>query len=263
MLFEKIKRRIVSLYQISRLLGFWLGLIVFLKYFFVKNKLIEVHIYGIKFPIYLRTKTSDIFAFKEVFVNKCYEQQLGLEPKVIIDAGANIGMTSIFYAAQYPNAKIIALECESSNFAILKKNVALYQNIMPLKKALWNKNTYLNIFDPHTYGNVTFQTREIGSTESIVDTQVESITVNEIMRQHNLEYVDILKVDIEGAEMEVFSVANTWIGNIGVIVIELHDRFKPGCSEAFYNATKQFEFEVRKEQNVVFKIRTPYKASVL
>jgi hypothetical protein len=53
----------------------------------------------------------------------------------------------------------------------------------------------------------------------------------------------VLKVDIEGAEREVFADPSAWIDRVGVIIVELHDRFRTGCSRAFYRATGGFDVE--------------------
>jgi hypothetical protein len=60
------------------------------------------------------------------------------------------------------------------------------------------------------------------------------------MRELNCSRIDLFKIDIEGAEKEVFE-SCTWQGRVGTIVIELHDRFKPGCSAAVKNALQGWQ----------------------
>jgi hypothetical protein len=71
------------------------------------------------------------------------------------------------------------------------------------------------------------------------------------MGKMNLEHIDILKIDIEGAEKEVFESSSIWIGKIGIIMTELHESLRPGCKKAFYDATKEFQPEVIKGQTVM------------
>jgi hypothetical protein len=54
--------------------------------------------------------------------------------------------------------------------------------------------------------------------------------------------IDILKLDIEGAEKEVFSNCDKWLGNVRILMIELHDHLKPGCSSIVYSALAKFNF---------------------
>jgi hypothetical protein len=70
------------------------------------------------------------------------------------------------------------------------------------------------------------------------------------MSKHDLSWVDLLKVDIEGAEKEVFSSPDEWIGSVSAIAIELHDRLKMGCSRSFYAAVTAFPIEQRRGENV-------------
>ena len=56
------------------------------------------------------------------------------------------------------------------------------------------------------------------------------------MRENSIDYIDLLKVDIEGAGKEVFDNCSAWIGRVGAIVVELHDRLKAGCSDSVHKA---------------------------
>ena len=65
--------------------------------------------------------------------------------------------------------------------------------------------------------------------------------------------MDLLKIDIEGAETEVFGDAcHRWLGGVSAIVIELHDWFRPGCAAAFYRAVSQYSFvQYQRGENVL------------
>jgi hypothetical protein len=79
---------------------------------------LQVTVSDIKYPFRVRLKTSDVKAFEQVIYEKEYEMALSRPPSVILDAGANIGLASIYFANRYPNAKIIAVEPEKSNFEL-------------------------------------------------------------------------------------------------------------------------------------------------
>ena len=215
---------------------------------------------GTKHPLYLRLKTSDLRIYGQVFVSREYEFELVRPPQVIVDAGANIGLASIYYAIRYPAAKVLALEPAYANFLMLEKNTAPYPNIFPIRAALWKENTRIELIDPG-YGYWGFQTidpldREMSQPAQILD-KVPALTVDRIMAEYGINYVDILKVDIEGSEREVFEQTPQWINQVGLIVIELHDRLRPGCSEAFFHATRGFEYEHRQGEKV-FRVRREY-----
>lgn len=86
-----------------------------------KPKEIVVSYHAVKYPIHLRLKTSDMLTFVHVFLRGEYDVEIAKTPTIIVDAGANIGLMSIFYANKYPDAKIISLEPDRSNFTLLKK----------------------------------------------------------------------------------------------------------------------------------------------
>lgn len=88
----------------------------------------------------LRRLTGDIFILFEVLMDQCYNiPDLMLAPDkvhVIIDCGANIGITSLFLAARYPNARIYSIEPNEENFELLRRNTANEPRIVPIHGAI-------------------------------------------------------------------------------------------------------------------------------
>lgn len=80
--------------------------------------------------------------FGEVITWNMYATRLHQSPRVIVDAGANIGLTAVYFANQFPAARILALEPESSNYALLCKNTAAYP-----QAALWSSTATLDLVD--------------------------------------------------------------------------------------------------------------------
>lgn len=88
-----------------------------------KNSIIRISIKNFNHKIYLRTQTSDIQTFSDLIIgshNHLDKIQLN-KPEIIVDAGANIGITTMIYARKFPKAHIYAIEPEASNYNILKK----------------------------------------------------------------------------------------------------------------------------------------------
>ncbi len=210
----------------------------------------EHHRNDCKHPINLRIPSSDISTFKQVYIDKEYNFQVEESPTVIIDAGANIGLASIYFANTYPDAKIIAIEPERNNFEILKINSAQYSNIFPLQAALWHKNEIITLVDPGL-GSWGFMTESQGdNSKNNACHPVDAITVDWIMNKYNLKKIDILKIDIEGAEKEVFSDTSSWMYKVDSLIVELHERMKPGCNRNFYSGTAGFDNEWHQGENV-------------
>ncbi len=214
--------------------------------------LLEINREGIKHPFHLRMPSSDVPTFHQIFIDEEYDFDVENEPEVIVDAGANIGLTSIYFANKYPNAKIIAIEPEASNFEMLVKNTKKYEAIIPVQAALWNQNGKINLVDPGL-GNWGFMTLDAAdSTEEDFDVchAVDAITVDKILDMYELSKINILKIDIEGSEKEVMADSAPWIEKVDALIVELHERFKPGCSRVFYNATNGFNSEWTVGENV-------------
>lgn len=206
---------------------------------------ISVNLPHSKGPLSLRPNTSDMDVFQQVFINEEYEFPLDKAPEVIVDAGSNIGLASIYYSIKYPDAKIIAIEPEDSNFALLKENIENYPTIIPIQKALWHTKTRLKISNPRD-SKFSFRVETSGESQEVI-----SLTMEELIDEYGLGFIDILKMDIEGAEKEVFSQGPPWLAKVGMIAIELHDKIKTGCNRSFYTAIDPFvEKEYRKGENV-------------
>lgn len=207
-----------------------------------RPKEVTVSVPGVVHPIHVRMRSSDISLVRDILLEKAYEWELPRAPRVIVDAGANIGLASIYYANRYPEARIISVEPEPSNANLLRRNLSYYPNSVALEAALWKANEPVSVVDPGL-GDWGFRTIP-GSAG------VQGITLDRLMDQCSIEHIDLLKVDIEGAEKEVFGDPSQWIDRVGAIVIEPHDRFKVGCSRSLYIATQDFEIERRRGEMV-------------
>jgi FkbM family methyltransferase len=220
------------------------------------SKEFDVYPPGSGYPVRLRFGTSDIATYMQIFRDLEYELPDVECATTIIDCGANIGLSAIFFAQRYPGADIIAIEPEETNFRLLKRNTSPYGRIVPLQAALWRSNGTIDVVDPGE-GKWAYRVAQAHDAQDVrVNGQrVEAVTVDTVMERFGLSHVDILKMDIEGAEKEVFEGAPPWLSKVGMIAVELHDRFKVGCSRSFYDATSDFDVEWRRG-DLVFVKRT-------
>jgi FkbM family methyltransferase len=201
-----------------------------------------------KFPIWVRAGTSDILLYNDIINLEEYKFETLKAPNVIIDAGANIGLAAVYFANKWPHAKIVSIEPDESNYNILIKNTEHYPNIIPIKAALWDTVGKIDLLDVG-HGHWGFMTEMNGSFKQIKMTDIkkintiDAVTINKIMDDYHFNEIDILKIDIEGAEKEVLSSAHEWIDSVKSIIIELHERMKCGCNRAFYCNTNGFDNE--------------------
>jgi len=205
----------------------------------VSDKEVKIKIPEILKEVYLRLKTSDFFVLNQIFVDKDYDFPINISPKLIIDAGANTGLASVFFASKFPEAQIMAIEPDSSNFEIMQKNISSFKNIKAYKSGIWNKDTYLKVRNTKSE-KWSFIVEEVSEQE---ENSFLSLTINTLLQNSGFKEIDILKIDIEGSEKEVFTDNyEEWLSKVNILIIELHDYLKEGCSNAFYEAINKFNF---------------------
>lgn len=149
---------------------------------------------------------------------------------LIIDAGGNIGASAAYFAVRYPHCQIVVLEPEARNFELLTENTRRFSNVRPLHKAISGTGGVLVLSDPGE-GAATFRVGR-GIARGQILTEVESLTVAEIVAEHPDCVPFLLKVDIEGGESELFDADTTAISAFPVVVVELHERMFPGQGNA-------------------------------
>jgi len=223
---------------------------------FIKVEILRVQRLVFKGQTYfLRKGTSDHIVFFQVMVYGSYQYARSWKNvDVVIDAGANIGCTANYFTSLFPKARIISIEPEAKNFEQLVKNTAQLKNVTPLQKALWKNDGILDV-DVNSNESWSFKVKE--SSIGIKDHSliVEAISIDALIKQFNINVIDILKVDIEGAEYELFSENyEFWLPRVKYIMIELHDGYRSGCSTNVMKALARFNFSIRltRKENIVF-----------
>lgn len=187
-----------------------------------------------KVDVALRRNSSDVLVFEQIILNKEYGvvTELLKEKKLpcnrIIDAGANIGLTSIFFKGVFPEATIFAIEPNKETFQVLKQNIKEnpLSSVVLSNSALWNKSTNLiPVRDFRDGLDWSFTLKEKDQVE-VSEESFPTITIPEIMEKMGWEEIDLLKIDIEGGEAKLFENKNEvkqWINKVNAIVIEIHD----------------------------------------
>lgn len=253
---QEIKKRVVTTLRYIYRIGVIKSLLILMAVSSADGE------YEIKWKgrqLHLRKGSTDFKVFRAIMVFGQYNinriNKKGVE--TIVDLGSNIGFSVVHFKSKYPNARVIAVEPEKKNFDLLQKNVAEYKDVRCMNYAVWHTAKNLDIFDSglgeYGYRVVEGNDKQVGS--------VPSITMDEIMAQNNIDVIDILKVDIEGAEKELFTYNfESWLPKVRCIVIELHDLYRPGCATAFFKAISTRQFDIFcKGEDIVITFTEPNK----
>ncbi len=187
----------------------------------------------------LRPGTSDFSVFRQVIMNGEYDMTLSIKPKVIIDAGANIGLASLYFHNRFPQAAIYAMEPDHDNFKALQHQVKDIPIVKTFQVALWREKEMLSL---QSAGADAWGIQvEAGKKNA----NVQGIDLTSFMKEQNIAIIDLLKIDIEGAEVELFQAPfEYWLTRTRVLVIELHENLRPGCEKIFFDAIKTIRHRV-------------------
>lgn len=219
---------------------------------------IDADLYNLK----LRLEGSDTLVFSQVIVHRDYESLVGFynlkfkkSPKNIIDAGANVGLTTIYFKSKYPEATVYLIEPVQANFALAKRNIETnsISSVIFFNGALWPKSESLRVIND-------FRDLKDWSlrVESNPEGDIESVTPFEIINKLG-GVIDIFKIDIEGSENQLFSeeMDLTWLHQVRVIAIEIHDEFL--VRTRIMEVLKRSNFELTSSGELIIGLNKDYE----
>jgi FkbM family methyltransferase len=158
---------------------------------------------------------SFLSAFREIFANRCYAfKSAGIKPR-ILDLGANIGLSVLFFKTEYPGAEIEAFEADPAIFGYLQKNIFGngWDDVRLINSAAWHENTVLQFEVEGADGGRVARS----GGENVVN--VSAIDISEFMSD---KHYDFMKIDIEGAEVGVLSRCRDKLKNVDHLFVEYH-----------------------------------------
>ncbi|MEQ1717779.1 MAG: FkbM family methyltransferase [Hyphomicrobium sp.] len=209
---------------------------------------------GRRVPVTLRPDDGDLAILYEIFVRDAYRiDDRDLNPasvRVVIDAGANIGVASLYLAARYPNARIVSIEPNPDNLALLRANAAGEPRITIVQACLMGLPNQQVFIDTAGRGS-HFQANTSGRGVA-----VPGISIQQLSAAERLGRIDLLKIDIEGGEKDVFA-HPAFLSDVSAVIAELH----PGYDLAnFTRDLVPFGFKARasefaRDPNVVIAVR--------
>lgn len=174
----------------------------------------SVTLQSLTYPVLIRPGTQDA----DTIINNVIREEYGQvtppsPPKWMIDAGAYIGDTSAYFLSKFPDLKVIALEPNPPSYEMAKRNLRPYgERVILLQSGLSS-----------TDGVARFSGDGTGAWIAGAGFEIECTTVLSLLERYQIPRVDILKMDIEGAEEAVFSSQpQAWLSRIDMLIIEIH-----------------------------------------
>lgn len=195
----------------------------------------------------LREVGSDVLTFHEVFKEQVYAgvaSRLG-RCETVIDLGGNIGLATLYFAHRYPGCRLLTVEPNPPTYELLARNVeGLVRGgrCRTLMAAVWGEEAELTaapLDAEHHYSAFATRAVEEGEGGGAV---MRGLPMSRLIADSGFERVDLLKVDIEGAEVELFKGDVSWLGRVGAIAIEFHGDSRR--ASGFDRLMRDYGFEI-------------------
>ena len=154
---------------------------------------------------------SFINQYLEIFENQCLFFETKNQKPKIIDCGANIGISILYYKRLYPEAQIIGFEPDPKIFKILQENLRFCNNdqVKVINKAVWNEETSINFLPDEADGGKITEEGQL---------TVKTVRLSDYLSEN----IDFLKMDIEGAEHDVLPSISNNLKNVKFLFLEVH-----------------------------------------
>lgn len=209
-------------------------------------------------PLSIRPTTDDLWVLWQVFGTKEYELAETFEWNSVLDLGGNCGYTSLFLHSINPKAKIVTLEPDLSNHAVLKENVRGIATIVPVLGGVASKDGLLKFSSGKGSSSANFRFSETQKAEDSDPDLVPAYSIDSLSKKHDVDVWDFIKMDIEGGEEEMLRSIDSWFGRCRVLAVEIHSE----CREFCNSVIKQLEdkgLQVKRlgETTWVFKNSSP------
>jgi len=219
----ELRRKFKKLRDSRDVFGLAGGLKVLLhsKLRFAPWDLFSLQIPGVQHEVYGRTRTSDPWVLQQIFLDHEYapiddEEHVSF----VLDCGANVGYSSIYFLNRFPGCRVLAVEPDIESVSLLRKNLEPYgQRAQVVAAGVWSRPTALVLVR-----NDEAWTTRVRAARPDETGDLEGVDIPTLLRYSGFDHIDVLKMDIEGSEAEVFSGdVGCWLSSVRTLVLEIHD----------------------------------------
>ena len=194
---------------------------------------------GRRLRVRFRRNQSDLYILRENFLYEIYdfpyEQQLG-RVAAVVDLGANIGLSGLWFQARLPGARLVCVEPVEENVELLRRNAEDNGFAWTIEHAaIAGRSGTVQLY-PNEWWSSSSTTRSVSEARTGSRTRLEHVlrlppvatrawSVPDLMARCGLETIDVLKVDVEGAEAELFAGDTSWLDAVRLVVMEIHRKY--------------------------------------
>jgi FkbM family methyltransferase len=233
--------RCLTLLSVARLVSWRVAY----RFGWAERSLKQLNLRGTHRALSMRIGSSSDFAvFTQIFLDEGYKPLRAIaKPRVIVDCGANVGYVGRYLLDAFPNSRLIAIEPDPENFKICQLNLEPFRDRSSARlAAVWTSATRLNLLRG-AYGDGREDSTQVRPSGQGETADVVAVDIPTLMEQEKIDGIDILKIDIEGSELELFRSESTrdWLPKVRNIAIELHSE---DCEKAFFDALAGFRYTV-------------------
>jgi FkbM family methyltransferase len=170
--------------------------------------------------LHLRANAWDTFTFYEVFLKEVYRSALPLPPgATVVDLGANIGLASAYFSMYSPDCRLIAVEPDEQNRAMLERNLeGVRARVVDGAIDAESGTATLAIG-----ASVRHHLARPGEAPAAATREVLTLTIDDLLEREERRQIDVLKVDIEGAEQQAFASPSRSLARVQMVIMEIHN----------------------------------------
>ncbi len=193
-------------------------------------------------PIYYRTDTDDLEIVSNILVREevgCVGEEVR-DPKLIVDCGAYAGYSALYFLTRYKNARVIALEPDQRNLDLCRLNLEPYSSRVTLiNAAIWPEPAQLVLRENEFVGIEREWATMVGLPRKGEPAQIVGIDLATVLANSGFGEIDLLKLNVNGVEDEVFAANATWLPKVRNMVVRLMEK---RVEDAFFKAMSGFGF---------------------
>lgn len=211
----------------------------------VRTKRLRMRVQDREVTVWCRDTSSDAEVLREVFLDRAYPVEQALRERsepTVLDLGANTGLTSVLFSALAPRARVVAVEPLPHNLAVLLANAGepWHRPWQVVPAAISGETGEADFYWSGWYSSGTLHADIAGTRQGNPHRQehrqamrpirVATTTVQDLVDELGISDIDLVKVDIEGAEEKLFAGDPAWLHRTRCVAIDVHDRYIDGNS---------------------------------